>query len=255
MTSQFDRVRLRATPDLDAGVFSLAVEVQPGLSTIEYQLVASRVELLVSAVNAGLGSGNRFSPWLSGAALVEPIGPQVSCIHVICREVDKGAVRLLANLISRTIEESGPLVHVVVSGERGGPLDSVPIAVETVPYPSVYAPSLFDVEIDLPNKSRVPISIRIEFATPLLESEVDLLWSRLELWEELVGKGGYLQSDSETSELPDLSEMEIYLLLPSEVEVTVYGFVAAEAAFDGLVNMLLRTQKELITELLSVQIW
>jgi len=247
------RIRMRAIPDLHARAFALRVELPPQDPAADPLRVDACIDLFVAAANAGLCCGDRFLPEHSAAAVTGSWAADGTGAEIACRDLDGGAVRLLANLLRKSLGKAGSSVQaVVVSGPDAGlPATSV----DALPYPATLSEARFDIDLVLPEKSLVPISTRMAFAGPLADAEFDLIGSRLRFWKELVGSGAYLEPDAEPSDLPDVDEIEIYLLSPSQLEATVYGFAAADAAFDGLVNMLARTDLALASKLVSVAIW
>jgi len=250
------RIRLRAIPDLEAKTFSLRVEPLPGRVTAdEERLIDACIDLFVAAVNAGLCAGHRFDPWRSGAAVAASSAPDGTGADIACHDLDAGAARLLANLIRKALDERASPMQVLVTGNRSGQAGWLAIVVDELPYPAVLSTAPFEIDIALPEESLEPVSMRLEFASPLSQAEIELLWPRVLFWKELVGAGAYFEPQSDPDERPDVDEIEIYQLSLSQVEVTVYGSVAADAAFDGFVNMLARTQAELGSTLLSVKIW
>lgn len=249
------RIRMRAIPDLHASAFSLRVELPPQGLAADPLRVDACIDLFVAAANAGLCSGDRFLPEHSAAAVTGSWAADGTGAEIACRDLDGGAVRLLANLLRKSLGKAGSPVQAVVMNGPGGPAGPPATSVDALPYPAALSEASFDLDIALPDKSLAPISTRMTFAGSLPDVEFDLIGSRLSFWKELVGKGAYLEPDAEPSDLPDVDEIEIYLLSPSQLEVAVYGFAAADAAFDGLVNMLARTDMALTSKLISVEIW
>jgi hypothetical protein len=248
------RVRMRAVPELEANAFSLRVEMLPGrVAAGDERRIDECVEWFVFAVNAGICAGHRFEPRRSGAVVVESSAPDGSGTDIACHDVDAGAARLLANLVRMALgEREAPMPVLMTSGRDGRAGLAM---VDELPYPAGTAQAPFELGISLPGKSLEPVTLRLEFAAPPSEAEIELLTSRVLFWKDLVGRGAYFEPESDPDDRPDVDEVEIYWLSPYQFEATVYGCVAADAAFDGFVNMLARTDDELGAKLSMVEIW
>lgn len=252
--------RISVLSDLCREDSEFSCVVQPLLRLLfdEAGKVFNKIRLFVDGANAGMYSGERFSPLLSEAVIVDRqgfIAKEQEAFEIRCRQINWGAIRILINLLSRMLNEYGPQIEINVLGKQGKDYTLSPIIMEEIPYPGVFSSIPFDLEMSYPNRSLDPVSVRIEFARALIGTEVDMIWSALQLWGEVVREGGYSQMVAEEGALPDLSEMEVYMLSPSHVELTVYGFYGSDAAFDGLVSMLSRSDNELKNHISSIRIW
>lgn len=248
-------IQLRAEPGFRTDAFALRVErLAHGLADDPKRL-AEVVEHFVSAANAGMCSGERFSAEASMAQANTLTPADGAMVEIGCRQLDPGALRLLANLLRKAMGPPGASVPAIVV-EGPAELPSLPgLFVEALAYPAQPRSLAFEVDLVLPEESLTPLTIRLSFSAPLSDADFALLEQRMALWRAMVAGGAYAHPDAEASDLPDMDGMEVYLLSAWQVEVAVYGFVAADAAFDGLVGLLAHTAAALTARLVSLEVW
>jgi hypothetical protein len=250
------RIYMRATPDLDASSFSLRVEVVlPGIAG-DSPAFRDAVELFVAAANAGAFGGQRFPSTHSAARVTAWPQTAGATVNLACRELERGAVRVLANLLRRSLgDAAAPVRAIIASGPDDRLATASTVGVDALPYPLAPEQTPFDVDIESPERSLDPLHLRLTFADDLSQEDFDSAGEHLRLWIELVGRGAYLDPDAEPAGVPDASEAEIYLLSSAQIEATLYGFAADDEAFDGLIGFLMRVGPALSSRLLSVQAW
>lgn len=250
------RILMRATPHLDASTFSLRVELAlPGVAG-NSPAFTEAIGLYVAGVNAGVFGGQRFDPARSAAAVTAWRPTDEATVDIACQGVERGAVRVLANLLRRSLAQQPASVRVLLASGADDRLAATSaIGVDTLAYPLAPQDTPFAVDILSPERSLDPLHVRLGFADALSERELDLAAEELRIWIELVRRGAYLDPAADLAGLPAADEVEIYQLSSSQVEAVLYGFGARDEAFDGLIGLLMRLGPKLGAGLESVQAW
>lgn len=249
------RLLARAIPDLNASRFLLRVEVTlPGVAG-DSPAFKDPVELFVAAANAGLLGGQRFPPEQSAAVVTAWSSAEGAAVEIDCRAVDGGAVRVLANLLRRSLGGPGASLHAIVVSGPDGQATSPAVRVDVLPYPQAQAQLPFEVDIQAPERTLDPVNIRLTFDGALTDAQFDAVGNWLRFWIAMVGNGAYLEPNAELADLPDVDQAEIYLLSPAQVEAVAYGFAADDAAFDGLIGLLTRASLASGSRLTLMEVW
>jgi hypothetical protein len=203
------------------------------------------VNTFVSAANLGMFSKEPIAP--TTPIVVDSRESQAQGVIRYVWKVtgmQVGAYRVLLNMIEATHNISAPLkrirlVSTLNQGSRTNGTDflNAPLSIKPgkPPFSVLCDRNLAD--------CREPL-IRLEFRRAISDDELMILTPLFIAWDDVVIRGGFVDAVQDIdADLPieaALASAQTYLATPDTVEHLFYDFVGGKAAFDALLNIVIR---------------
>lgn len=212
------------------------------------------VQCFVDAVRAGMFCTTGHKPSSCLAELTVSDAGQHVPIQLTAENLDPAAVNVLIAMLKSFAAAPG---RRFTAAER--------IATETAPdlgdrsaatprYPPLHEGLPYEVDVELPDESLEPVTLRLHFAAPLTDARYAAIGALVSLWVDLIERKAFSAHLVDDASEFALLNHETYLLAPDQVETVVYGLDADPAAFDALMNALSKAAPD-APRLVRLELW
>ena len=209
--------------------------------------LALTLQAFVEGCDAGLFQSASEAADLPMQASVESLPPAASAaLRWRLSGMSSGCIRVLVNLLLGAVRVDSPTgaVRVLVSRRRMTAFERSPVA--ALPFTSSSSPP-FGVML----KNRLALSndcmVRIEFEQKVSDIDLERVRFLLGAWDGVVARGGYFVDAIERGPVEDaltLAESaQTYRASASTVEHLLYQPAGSIAAYDALVNVVMRIDR------------
>jgi len=231
-------VRLCSPPNRVSVIIRFSEKVQDDL----HAQVDTSLTLFVAAVNLGFFPIAGVSPSLSSTTLSGTVwkGESEQYYHLETKNMDVQGFRILLAMLKRLQEKMNGISEISFFSERR---EAVSVGADNLlqedAFPSLFQSVPFFVERKEGLVFEFERVVQVKFFGKPTSEIVDQVTALFETWNAVVESGGY--ADSQDNLLKEsLYRGETYMLSKNILEHTIDRFDAAEEAFSGLLNALVK---------------